>query len=82
MSEGISVAVNGGNMSVTEGTSVLAAILSSGTATVRRSVNGEPRGALCGMGVCFECRVTINGERHRRSCQILCRQGMDIRTDE
>lgn len=82
MPEGIFVTVNGARVSVTEGTTVLAAILSSGTATVRRSVSGEPRGALCGMGVCFECRVAINGERHRRSCQILCRQGMDIRTDE
>ncbi|HVB08324.1 MAG TPA: (2Fe-2S)-binding protein [Candidatus Acidoferrales bacterium] len=82
MPEGISVTVNGTRMSVAENTTVLAAVLASGTAMVRRSVSGEPRGALCGIGVCFECRVTVNSQRHRRSCQILCGQGMDIRTDE
>ena len=82
MPDAISVTVNGARVSVTEDTTVLAAILSIGTAILRRSVSGEPRGALCGIGVCFECRVVINGQRHRRSCQILCGQGMDIRTDE
>ncbi|MHB8755273.1 MAG: (2Fe-2S)-binding protein [Candidatus Acidiferrales bacterium] len=82
MLERISVTVNGTRLGVAEDTSVLAAVLASGMAMVRRSVSGEPRGALCGMGVCFECRVTINGRRHMRSCQILCGQAMDIRTDE
>lgn len=82
MPKTISVAVNGTRVTVTEGTTALAAILMSGRTFVRRSVNGEPRGALCGMGVCFECRATINGKRHSRSCMILCGQEMDIRTDE
>lgn len=82
MPKAVTVTVNGARVGVTEDTTALAAILLSGTTAVRRSVTGEPRGALCGMGVCFECRVTINGERHRRSCQIRCWQGMDIRTDE
>ncbi|HEY4962870.1 MAG TPA: 2Fe-2S iron-sulfur cluster-binding protein [Terriglobales bacterium] len=47
----------------------------------RRSVSGEPRGALCGMGICFECRVSINGRPHCRSCQILCEPGMEVNTD-
>ena len=41
-------------------------------AAFRRSVSGEPRGPLCGMGICFECRVAIDGIPHCRSCQILC----------
>jgi len=32
------------------------------------------------MGICYECRVTINGEPHARSCQILCRPGMQVVT--
>jgi D-hydroxyproline dehydrogenase subunit gamma len=47
----------------------------------RTSVSGQPRGPLCGMGICFECRVTINGKPHCRSCQILCEPGMEVRTD-
>jgi D-hydroxyproline dehydrogenase subunit gamma len=63
------------------GSMVAAAILKTGTSSFRKSVVGEPRGPLCGMGICFECRVTIDGEAHCRSCQTICRNGMDVRTD-
>jgi sarcosine oxidase subunit alpha len=32
------------------------------------------------MGICFECRVTIDNLAHWRSCQILCRDGMEVET--
>ena len=54
----------------------------NGVHAFRRSVTGELRGPLCGMGICFECRVTIDGEQHCRSCQTVCENGMDVRTDE
>lgn len=41
-------------------------------------VTKEPRSALCGMGICFECRATIDGVPHRRSCQVVCYQGMRL----
>lgn len=64
---------------VAPGTTVAAAALMAGTQT-RVSITGEPRGPLCGMGICFECRVTINGVLHQRSCQILCESGMRVTT--
>lgn len=70
--------VNGVAISVKEGTTVAAAVLISGVSTFRRSVGGEPRGPLCGMGICYECRVSIDGEAHARSCQIVCRNGMQV----
>jgi sarcosine oxidase subunit alpha len=76
----LSLTVNGLPMSVKEGTTVAAAVLISGVASFRRSVSGEPRGPLCGMGICYECRVTINDEPHARSCQIPCRAGMRVVT--
>ncbi len=48
-------------------------------AVYRRSVSGEPRGPLCGMGICFECRVTIDGREHCRSCQVPAAEGMEVR---
>ncbi|MGB7190979.1 MAG: (2Fe-2S)-binding protein [Acidobacteriaceae bacterium] len=75
----ISLRVNGEPVSVLPGTTVAAAILISGS-TARVSVIGEPRAPLCGMGICFECRATINGFAHRRSCQVLCESGMDVST--
>jgi len=75
----IALTVNGIVVKVGAGTTVAAAIGLTGTPT-RRSVTGEPRGPLCGMGICFECRVTIDGVPHQRSCQIVCAAGMDVRT--
>jgi D-hydroxyproline dehydrogenase subunit gamma len=74
------IVINGKHIVVAPGVTVAAAVLSSGEAAFRRSVQGEPRGPLCGMGICYECRVTIDGELHARSCQILCRDGMVIET--
>ena len=81
MSESIELWINGVSFSVPKDTTVAAALLSAGVSSFRRSVTGEPRGPLCGIGICFECRVTIDDEPHCRSCQTVSRQGMDIRTD-
>lgn len=48
--------------------SLAAALENEGRRELRRSVSGEPRGVLCGMGICFECRVTVEGIPHRRAC--------------
>jgi len=72
--------VNGKSVSVGPGTTVAAAILIFGPTSFRKSVSGEPRGPLCGMGICYECRVTIDGLAHARSCQIVCRDGMKVVT--
>lgn len=79
--EQLTVHVNGRELSVPVGTTVAAAILRSGTARLRRSVTGEARGPLCAMGICFECRVTVNQVPHVRSCQVLCEPGMEICCD-
>lgn len=74
------VTVNGTTTALPSGITVAAAVLLAGEKSFRHSVTGEPRGPLCGMGICFECRLTINGIPHERSCQILIQPGMDIRT--
>ena len=82
MPETVKLRVDGVSVEMPVGSMVAAAILQTGVQGFRRSVTGEPRGPLCGMGICFECRVTIDGEQHSRSCQTVCRDGMDVRTDE
>ncbi len=81
MTDTLTLTINGASCTVTRGTSVAAAILAAGISTLRRSVTDNPRGPLCGMGICFECLVTINGESHQRSCQVLCSNGMQVATD-
>lgn len=81
MDEQITVYVNGRSVSVPAGSTAATAVAAAGESRFRTSLTGRPRGPLCGMGICFECRVTIDGRPHCRSCQTLCRQGMEICTD-
>lgn len=45
-----------------------------------RSVGGEVRAPLCGMGICFECRVHVDGQS-RLACMTPCRDGMTVQTE-
>ena len=78
----ITLTINKIATTVDEGTTVAAAISNAGVARFRTSVTGESRGPLCGMGTCFECRVTIDGVGHQRSCNILATEGMEVVTGE
>jgi aerobic-type carbon monoxide dehydrogenase small subunit (CoxS/CutS family) len=80
MADEITIVVNGKRTRVCARSTVAAAVVLANDAC-RLSLSGAPRGPLCGMGICFECRVSINGVAHCRSCQILCREGMQVRTD-
>ena len=75
----IELLINGAPVSVAPGVTVASAIMIAGTPT-RQSIIGEPRSPLCGMGICFECRATIDEVPHQRSCQVLCADGMKVRT--
>ena len=77
----VTLSVNGKPVTVPAGAMVSTAVALAGAALYRRSVTGEPRAPLCGMGICFECRVTINGRQHSRSCLLPCEPGMEVRTD-
>ena len=66
-------------MEVPTGATVAAAILLAGAAS-RTSVRGEPRQPLCGMGICYECRAQVDGLPHQRTCQMVCRAGMEVVT--
>ncbi|TWG90806.1 sarcosine oxidase subunit alpha [Luteimonas sp. J16] len=71
--------VDGHEVEVVAGSSVAAAIAHAG-ATARASVSGQRRTALCGMGVCFECRATVDGRAQQRTCLLPVAEGMEVRT--
>lgn len=74
------IKINGQVYRVDGTSSVAAAVMNAGVAA-RKSITGEARGPLCGMGICFECRVTINGVSHQRGCLIRVMEGMEVKTD-
>ena len=75
----IEVLLDGRLCRVPSGVTLAAALKLSGIETTRLSVRGDARAPLCGMGVCQECRVQVNGQR-RLACQTLCTEGMAVLT--
>lgn len=77
----VRIRVDGREVEVARGATVAAALTGLGIATFRVSLTGEPRGPLCGMGSCFECRVSIDGRPLTRACMTLCHDGMEVVTN-
>ena len=75
----LQVQVDGTRVRIPVGSSVAAALAQQPPGRTRLSVSGQWRAPLCGMGVCHECRVLING-RERLACQTVCEDGMLIAT--
>lgn len=76
------VTIDGEPIEVPAQTTVVAAVFRRyGVRGTRISVSGQPRAAFCGMGVCQECRMTIDDRAHVLACQTICRDGMRICTE-
>ncbi len=80
MGETVRIILNGRERDVPAGATLASALLALGLTHFRTSVHGEPRAPLCGMGVCQECRLTVDGRMHVRACLLLCREGMRVET--
>ncbi|MPY50458.1 (2Fe-2S)-binding protein [Streptomyces acidicola] len=79
--ETVTVTIDGTRTQAWAGQSVTAALVAAGVWALRRNpVDGRLRGPFCGMGVCLECEVTIDGRPGSRSCTAHVTDGMDIRT--
>jgi sarcosine oxidase subunit alpha len=75
----IHIRVNGRSVAAVPGETVLAALTAAGYKVLKKSnVHGEARGPFCGMGVCYECLVTIDGVPKQRSCMVEAQDDMEI----
>jgi predicted molibdopterin-dependent oxidoreductase YjgC len=78
----LQIRVNGRSHTAYEGESVHAALLAAGYRVLRTTAKeGQARGFFCGMGVCYECLVTINGAPNQRACMTLVEDHMEIVID-
>lgn len=64
----VRITIDGNVHQAHEGESVAAALINAGVVSFRESRSGAPRGPVCAMGTCFECRVTIDGVGQQRAC--------------
>ncbi len=79
--QAIRLLVDGHPIPAYEGETIAAALLAAGRRTLRHTVpGGEPRGVFCGIGVCFDCLVTVDGAQTVRACVTPVRDGMQVST--
>jgi predicted molibdopterin-dependent oxidoreductase YjgC len=77
----IKITVDGKPVDAYDGETVATALLSAGISTFHLShSHKQPRGIYCGMGICYECLVTINGVHAQRACVTPVLDGMQIET--
>lgn len=71
--------LNGVEVEATENESVGTFLLKRRQQVLRKTrFNNQPRGMFCGIGVCFDCIVTIDGIANQRACITQLRNGMRI----
>ena len=62
------------------GQTIAGVLLAAGRRSWRQAPSGAPRGVFCGIGVCFDCLVTVNGVRDVRACRRRAREGDVVTT--
>ena len=78
----LNIRVNGRAVIAYEGETVHAILLAAGYRVLRKTPKmHQPRGVFCGMGVCYDCLVTINGAPNRRACMTRVEDRMEIEFD-
>lgn len=73
----VALTLEGRRITAPEGTTVAAALIGAGIdawRTTRRG--GRPRGMFCGIGVCYDCLLTIDGFADQRACLVEVADGM------
>jgi predicted molibdopterin-dependent oxidoreductase YjgC len=72
------VIIDGEPVEAFEGETVATVLLARGEVATRTTVKGEPRGVFCGMGVCFDCLVVVDGVPNTRACMTWVREGLQV----
>jgi D-hydroxyproline dehydrogenase subunit gamma len=78
----VTIALDGRAVVAHAGETVATVLLAEGEPATRTTVGGEPRGVFCGMGVCFDCLVVVDGVPNTRACMTYVAEGMDVRRQE
>ena len=71
--------VDGRELEACAGDSVASALLANGIRALRNGPDGAPRGLFCGIGICFDCLVTIDGRPGLRACMVRVQEQMDVK---
>lgn len=76
----VTISVDGVPLPAYPGETIAGALLASGRRAWRHTRHGQPRGLFCGIGLCFDCLVTVNGTPNVRACLTPVAAGMVVQT--
>ncbi len=77
----VEIRVDGEPVAAFEGETIAAALIASGRSSFRHTARqSAPRGLFCGMGICFDCLMTVNGVPNVRTCITPVEDGMVVQT--
>ena len=83
MSDEIRFTLDGAGMTARTGQSIAGALIAGGVMSWRRTrFDDRPRGVFCGIGACFDCLITVNGEPNVRACLAQVREGDRVERQE
>lgn len=72
---------DGRQIPVADGQTIGAALIAAGIRSWRTTRHaGRARGLFCGIGICFDCLITVDGTPNQLACQVRAEPGMDVRT--
>lgn len=78
--EVVRIDVDGEEVRAYKGETIAAALSAEGRRVLRHTTRrGQPRGLFCGMGICFDCVVVVDGQPGVRACRTLVADGMRVR---
>ena len=79
----ITFTFDGVPMTAVEGQSIAGALIAGGVMSWRLTRFGDrPRGVFCGIGACFDCLITVNGEPNVRACLAQVLEGDRVERQE
>lgn len=77
----VTITLDGVPLQAYLGETIAGVLLANGQRAWRRTESGQPRGLFCGMGICFDCTVTVDGEPSLRACMTQVADGMVVQTE-
>jgi predicted molibdopterin-dependent oxidoreductase YjgC len=79
--QAVTITVDGIPLQAYLGETIAGALLANGQRAWRRTESGAPRGLFCGMGICFDCLVSVDGVPNVRACITPVIEGMVVETE-
>jgi predicted molibdopterin-dependent oxidoreductase YjgC len=77
----VSFSFDGAPMEASRGMTIAGALLANGIVAWRcHPATDRPRGIFCGVGICFDCLVDVDGRQAVRACLVRVRDGDEVRT--